>query len=64
MLAANTLTENAEGETPLIPSAVMKYSISQAPGVDVNTTLSVLASPASPAGDVPGSELHTDAVVR
>jgi hypothetical protein len=61
----NTLTENAEGETPLIPEAVMRYSINESHSVDVSTTLAVLAaSPTSQPAEVPGGDQHTDYVVR
>ena len=56
--------ENSEGETPIIPSEIMGYSISLANKVDVTTTLNVLVSPAHEASAIPGSESHTDPVVR
>ena len=56
--------ENSAGETPMIPSEIMRYSISLANKVDVNTTLKVLASPSHEASAIPGSEDHSDPVVR
>ncbi len=61
---ANLLTEEAEGETPMIPTQVMDYSMEQAQKVNVETTLKVLASPGSEASAIQGSENSTDPVVR
>ena len=51
-----------EGETALIPSEVMQYSIRQQAPVD--TTLKVLASPHLPISDIPGAVDTADHVVR
>ena len=48
----------------MIPAPIMDYSISQAEKVDIQTTLKVLASPGNEVSAVPGSDQHTDAVVR
>lgn len=62
--SAHVLTEEAEGETPMIPSDIMEYSIGQAATVDINTTLKVLASPGERVDAIPGGIQSTDPVVR
>jgi len=47
----------------LIPGEIMKYSLEQAPSVNVEASLRVLASPEQSASEVPGYE-STDTVVR
>ena len=61
---AHTLTDNRVGETPMIPSEIMQYSIHQQPNVDIQTTLKVLASPGNQANSIPGCDNSTDKVVR
>lgn len=63
-LAANVLTEESEGETPMVPSDIMEYSINHAKCVDINTTLKILTSPQESFDSVTGGELCTDNVVR
>ncbi|XP_071113997.1 exportin-4-like [Haliotis cracherodii] len=64
LISAHVLTEESEGETPMIPSDVMNYSISQSQNVNVQTTLQVLASPGETLNSIPGSDQSTDWVVR
>ena len=63
LVAGNVLTLDTDGEPSLIPSEIMKYSLDQAPSVNVEASLRVLASPEQNATDVPGHE-STDKVVR
>ena len=57
---------NSEGETALIPSEIMQYSIRQASSgqVNVETTLKLLASPGHQVIDIPGADESSDHVVR
>ena len=54
---------DTDGEPSLIPSEIMRYSLEQAPRVNVEASLRVLASPEQNASEVPGHE-STDTVVR
>ena len=56
--------EECEGETPMIPSSIMEYTISQSPHINIDTTLKVLASPGNDVQAIPGSDTGTDNVVR
>ena len=56
--------DEAEGETPMIPAAIMQYSISQAKSTDIQTTLGVLASPSKGPQTLPGTDQSADPVVR
>ena len=58
------LTDDAEGETPMIPSPIMQYSTEQAKTTDLQITLKVLASPGNEIHAIPGSDNNTDTVVR
>lgn len=60
--SGNVLTLGTDGEPELIPSEIMKYSLDQAPNVNVDTSLRVLASPGQPSTDIPGHEA-TDPVI-
>ena len=64
LFTAHVLTEECEGETPMIPSDIMDYSISQTKKTDLGTTLKVLASPSQSLESIPGSDHSTDPVVR
>ncbi|KAG8318071.1 Exportin-4 [Homalodisca vitripennis] len=57
---------DSEGETALIPSEIMHYSIHQSNSnkVDINTTLALLASPSRNLADIPGADQAADHVVR
>ncbi|XP_063069807.1 exportin-4 [Engraulis encrasicolus] len=57
------LADDPQGETPLIPSEVMEYSIKHSTGVDINTTLQLLGSPGEKASSIPGCN-RTDSVIR
>ena len=57
------LTDESEGETPMIPATLMQYSISQSEKVDMQTTLKVLASPGNEAHTILGSD-SMDTVIR
>ena len=58
------LTDDAEGETPMIPSPIMQYSTDLAKTTDLQTTLKVLASPGNDIHAIPDSDNNTDTVVR
>ncbi|CAI9742263.1 exportin-4-like isoform X1 [Octopus vulgaris] len=64
LIAGHLLTEECEGDTPLIPADIMEYSISQEPSVNLDITLRVLGSPSERLENIPGSEQGTDNVVR
>ncbi len=64
LIAAHVLTDEAEGETPVIPSAIMRYSLEQSKTTDLTTTLQVLASPGDDVSAIPGSDAKSDTVVR
>ena len=53
-----------EGETPMIPSSIMEFSIKQSSNIDLNTTLKVLASPSNSIDTIPGASTHSDNVIR
>ncbi|XP_029458384.1 exportin-4 isoform X5 [Rhinatrema bivittatum] len=57
------LADDTQGETPLIPSEIMEYSISHSTEVDINTTLQILGSPGEKASSIPGCN-RTDSVIR
>jgi hypothetical protein len=65
-LAGYVISMDSEGETALIPSEIMHYSIQQASSgqVNVETTLKLLASPTLQLVDIPGAEESSDHVVR
>ena len=46
--------QDTDGETALIPSEIMRFSLDQSPHVNVETSLRVLASPSQPASEIPG----------
>ncbi|KAK2170788.1 hypothetical protein NP493_1142g00027 [Ridgeia piscesae] len=64
LVSAHLLTDDARGETPMIPAPIMQYSISLAHVMDVETTLKVLGSPGYEAHTIPGSDRGADPVVR
>lgn len=57
------LADDPQGETPLIPSEVMEFSIKHSTEVDINTTLQILGSPGEKASSIPGCN-RTDSVIR
>ena len=57
------LADDPQGETPLIPSEVMEFSIKHSTEVDINTTLQILGSPGEKASSIPGFN-RTDSVIR
>ena len=64
LFSANVLTEDQEGETPMIPQKVMQYSINSSEATNVQTTLKVLSSPSQATSAIPGGDSATDPVVR
>lgn len=61
--AGYLLADDPQGETPLIPSEVMEFSIKHSTEVDINTTLQILGSPGEKASSIPGCN-RTDSVIR
>ncbi|XP_061176526.1 exportin-4-like [Saccostrea echinata] len=64
LISTHVLTEECEGETPMIPSDIMEYSICQTKKTDLSTTMKVLASPGQSIESIPGSDISTDPVIR
>ncbi|XP_021938443.1 exportin-4-like, partial [Zootermopsis nevadensis] len=66
LIAGHVISMDSEGETALIPSEIMHYSIHQASSGQVNvaTTLKLLASPTHQLLDIPGADESSDHVVR
>ncbi|CAG5123634.1 unnamed protein product [Candidula unifasciata] len=62
LVTGHLLADDAEGETPTIPAAIMKYSISQAKTVDVNLTMKMLSSGGYKLE--PSEECLVDSVIR
>uniref|UniRef100_A0AAR2L9U8 Exportin-4 n=1 Tax=Pygocentrus nattereri TaxID=42514 RepID=A0AAR2L9U8_PYGNA len=63
LVSGYLLADDPQGETPLIPSEVMEYSIKHSTEVDINTTLQILGSPGEKATSIPGCN-RTDSVIR
>jgi hypothetical protein len=65
-LIGHVIAMDSEGETALIPSEIMHYSILQVSSgqVNVETTLKLLASPTHQLPDIPGADESSDHVVR
>ncbi|XP_062861651.1 exportin-4 [Trichomycterus rosablanca] len=63
LVSGYLLADDPQGETPLIPSEVMEYSIKHSTEVDINTTLQILGSPGEKASSIPGCN-RTDSVIR
>uniref|UniRef100_A0A3P8VNP3 Exportin-4 n=1 Tax=Cynoglossus semilaevis TaxID=244447 RepID=A0A3P8VNP3_CYNSE len=59
LVSGYLLADDAQGETPIIPSEVMEFSIK----VDINTARQILGSPGEKASSIPGFN-HTDSVIR
>uniref|UniRef100_A0A8C5E9Y7 Exportin-4 n=1 Tax=Gouania willdenowi TaxID=441366 RepID=A0A8C5E9Y7_GOUWI len=63
LVSGYLLADDVQGETPLIPSDVMEFSIKHSTEVDMNTTLQILGSPGEKASSIPGFN-RTDCVIR
>ncbi|XP_076857923.1 exportin-4 [Brachyhypopomus gauderio] len=63
LVSGYLLADDLQGETPMIPSEVMEFSIKHAADVDINTTLQILGSPGEKATSIPGCN-RTDSVIR
>uniref|UniRef100_A0A8C7X7X1 Exportin-4 n=1 Tax=Oryzias sinensis TaxID=183150 RepID=A0A8C7X7X1_9TELE len=63
LVSGYLLADDPQGETPLIPSEVMEFSIKHSTEVDINTTLQILGSPGEKASSIPGFN-RTDSVIR
>uniref|UniRef100_A0A665US30 Exportin-4 n=1 Tax=Echeneis naucrates TaxID=173247 RepID=A0A665US30_ECHNA len=63
LVSGYLLADDPQGETPLIPSEVMEFSIKHSTEVDINTTLQILGSPGEKASSIPGCN-RTDSVIR
>lgn len=55
MFAGHVTTMDNEGETALIPSEMVTYSMSAAPTINLEATLRLLATPAQMPAEVPNS---------
>ncbi|XP_077977331.1 exportin-4-like [Glandiceps talaboti] len=64
LISAFVLADEPQGETPLIPSDIMEYSIGESQNVNIDTTLRVLGSPGEKVSSIPGSDQSSDKVVR
>ncbi|XP_034253012.1 LOW QUALITY PROTEIN: exportin-4-like [Thrips palmi] len=64
LISGNVMTWDSEGETPQIPSEIIKHSISQASSINMDTTMKVLASPDHHILDIPGAEQSSDHIIR
>ncbi|CAB0028566.1 unnamed protein product [Trichogramma brassicae] len=66
LIAGHVLCMEADGETPLIPSEIMRYSMNQIRdgSMDINVTLQLFASPQSNISDIAGAEQSADHVIR
>ncbi|XP_049583005.1 exportin-4 [Syngnathus scovelli] len=63
LVSGYLLADDPQGETPLIPSEVMEFSVKRSTEVDMNTTLQILGSPGERASSIPGFD-RTDPVIR
>ncbi|XP_058247796.1 exportin-4 [Hemibagrus wyckioides] len=63
LVSGYLLADDPQGETPMIPTEVMEFSIKHSTEVDINTTLQVLGSPGEKASSIPGCN-RTDSVIR
>lgn len=64
LISGNVITWDSEGETPQIPSEIIKHSISQSSSINIDTTMKVLASPDHHILDIPGAEQSSDHIIR
>uniref|UniRef100_A0A1B6DRC6 Exportin-4 n=2 Tax=Clastoptera arizonana TaxID=38151 RepID=A0A1B6DRC6_9HEMI len=66
LISGHVICMDSEGETAMIPSEIMHYSIRQNSSnqADVNTSLKLLGSPTQRIQDIPGAEESADHVVR
>ncbi|XP_013883945.1 exportin-4 [Austrofundulus limnaeus] len=63
LVSGYLLADDPQGETPLIPTEVMEFSIKHSTEVDINITLQILGSPGEKASSIPGCN-RTDSVIR
>ena len=63
-MTGSVLTDASEGETPMVPSEIMQYSIDSCKKTDIQTSLKVLSSPSNEFHTIPGADTKTDPVVR
>ncbi|XP_054273696.1 exportin-4-like [Macrosteles quadrilineatus] len=66
LITGHVICMESEGETALIPSEIMHYSIQQSTNnsVNIDTTLALLGSPSQSISEIPGAEQSADHVVR
>ncbi|ELU09303.1 hypothetical protein CAPTEDRAFT_151878 [Capitella teleta] len=62
LVAGHVMMDEAEGETPMIPSSIMQYSIEQSKGRDCQSTLAFLATAINDPASVSADQV--DPVVR
>ncbi|XP_076466305.1 exportin-4-like isoform X2 [Babylonia areolata] len=64
LVTTHILTEGFDGETPMIPSCIMEYSIAQNNSVDLQKTMQLLASGSQSVASSAEAYTHTDKVIR
>ncbi|XP_064627537.1 exportin-4-like isoform X2 [Lineus longissimus] len=64
LISACALTEDREGEVPMIPPEIIKLSLSQANEVNLNSTMQVLGSPSQKLKNVVNEEKSVDSTIR
>lgn len=66
LISGHVLCLEAEGETALVPSEIMRYSMDQFKHdqVDLNVSLQLLASPRSNFSDISGADKSADHMIR
>lgn len=66
LISGHVLCLESVGETALVPSEIMHYSMEQQRQghFDINLTLQLLASPGSDIGDITGAEQSADHMIR
>ncbi len=57
------VADESHGETPLVPSELVDYSMQETPHIDIDTTLRLLVSPDVETSAIPGHN-KTDKLVR
>ena len=63
LIVGNVLTLDTDGETALIPSEIMRYSLNSSTQVNLEASLRLLASPGQSANEIPHHE-SSDPVIR
>ncbi|KAK7107901.1 hypothetical protein V1264_015733 [Littorina saxatilis] len=64
LATTHILTEGVDGETPLIPSDIVEYSVAQSGSIDLQKTMQLLASSGQSITASADAYSHTDRVIR